>query len=109
MKKISFSILKEEKSLNDFLKNVFSLSQSSLKKLKQKHNINKKYLESSCYFKKEFSLPLDIINHGLINPNYTGEEIKILKEESSWLALSKPADCHIHPLEYEDTNNLLSF
>ena len=109
MNKVSFSIFKEERSLSEFLKKAFSLSQSSIKKLKQKHNLNKKYLDSSCTLKKEYLLPIDIINYGLINPNYTGAEIKILKDEQSWLALSKPAYCHIHPLDYEDSNNLLSY
>lgn len=109
MKKISFSILKEEKCLGDFLKKILSLSQSSLKKLKQIHNLNKKFLESSCTPKKEYSLPIEIINHGSINPHYTGSEVKLLKDEQSWLALSKPANCHIHPLDYADTNNLLSY
>lgn len=54
-------------------------------------------------------LPIDLVNHLKINPDYHGPEVKVIEETSEYLALHKPPGIHCHPLKYSDQNTLLNF
>lgn len=55
------------------------------------------------------TLPLDLINNGLISPIYAGPKLEILFEDELVLALNKPNNLHCHPLGYQEHDNCLSF
>lgn len=104
-KKITFCFIEEFPSLKE---GIFRLTGVSKSKLKQ-FGINKNYLDKKILKKDLVSLPLNLLNQGQINPIYTGSEIKILFENEDILVLSKPENIHIHPLSYDESDNLLSF
>ncbi len=100
---ISLSVWKSNGSLEDFLKEL------SYSKNQQKKYLPKKYLTRKIKDKEELLLPIDLINHLKINPQYIGQKIKILYEDNKFLVLNKPSKLHCHPLNYSETNNCLSF
>ena len=80
------------------------LSKTASRKLIKKH----KMAQKSWQEKAEVHLPIEIVNHGLINPVYTGSRVEILQEDANWIAVNKPIRVHTHPLDYKCQNNLLS-
>lgn len=54
-------------------------------------------------------LPLNLVNHLQIFPEYQGPEVKILLETQDYLVLHKPPGAHCHPLNYGDKDTLLNF
>lgn len=80
-------------------------TKSSLKKF----NLNKNFLNKKILAKDEIELPIEVINHKRIHPTYTGKTVTILHENEFFIALSKPEKVHCHPLDYSDSNNLLSY
>lgn len=98
-------VLHEYASVADFLKVALGHSKQRIKKL----NLPKKLLQKSLKEKQVLSLPLEVLNYLQINPSYNGPQAYVIEEKHSYLLLSKPSYCHIHPLGYSDTNNLLSF
>ncbi len=59
--------------------------------------------------KEVLSIPIDVLNRGLINPLYNGEKIEIIHECEKFLALNKPTKVHMHPHSYSESDNILSF
>jgi 23S rRNA pseudouridine1911/1915/1917 synthase len=82
-----------------------SISKSKLKSL----HLKKNFLNKKIKAKDLVSFPIELINHLKINPKYTGPNVEIIFEDNNFLVLSKPENCHIHPLNYLDSNNLLSW
>jgi len=76
-------------------------------KLKKKY-FSKKFL-SATVGKKSFKIPLDLVNQGFINPDYSGPDIEILLEDERVLVLNKPTNIHCHPLTYTEKDNCLSY
>lgn len=83
---------------------LLNVSRSFLKK-----NLSKKILSHPVRARQVVSYPLDIMNHGMIFFDYIGPEVKILYQDQNFMALSKPAFVHIHPLEYDSPDNLLTY
>lgn len=75
-----------------------------------KKYLTKPLLQKIVSEKDVLRLPLDLLNHGEINPVFSGEVSPlILFEDENFLALEKPSFCHNHPLTYDEQDNLLSF
>lgn len=101
--KVQLSLLDEYANTYSFLKEL-GYSRQFLKKFSITKLQEQRILKQSS-----ISLPLDLLNHLLINPSYRGPEINVLDEEADWICLSKPSHVHCHPLCYSDKNNVLSF
>lgn len=102
---IKLSILTNDETIEQFLKNTFKLSKNQIKK----SDLKKAYLAKKLRYKDEVSLPINLVNQLMINPTYSGSEVKVVSHSEHILALSKPSHCHIHPLSYDEQDNILSF
>jgi 23S rRNA-/tRNA-specific pseudouridylate synthase len=80
-----------------------------ISKNKLKKNLPKNFLQKSVRKCDEVELSLDLINYGLINPEYQGLPVEIIYEDDLILVMNKPGKVHSHPLTYLEKNNLLSF
>ena len=100
---IKLSSLKEFESLASLAQELFGVSRNLLKR----YDLHKK--DKKVHPKQEVSLPLDIVNHLVINPIYEGPKIKVLAEDERMIFLDKPAGIHCHPLSYCESDNCLSF
>ena len=103
--KIKLCTFSEYSSGKDFLEQVFHISKSQIKKYK----LNKSFLNEGLASGIEIELPLNLINHGLINPLYRGPKVDELLRTSSFICFNKPAKIHSHPLSYDEQDNLVSF
>ncbi len=101
---INFCLLNSISSVDEFLKQYFNCSASKLKKYFAKSFLNRSLPAHSI-----LDLPLNFVNDGLINPKYSGPEIKILFEDGKFLVMDKPTNLFVHPLTYDEGNNCLSF
>lgn len=99
-----FCLLESVSSVEDFLKQTFHCSSSRLKKFFDKSFLNKTFMA-----RQSLNLPMDFINDGEINPIYEGPAIETLFENELFLVLRKPHDLFVHPLSYDEKNNVLSF
>lgn len=104
MTKIAFSFLFPSKNLAQALEKLNGISRSQM----LKRDLSKKDLNAPVLERQEFCLPIDIINFGKINPEYSGEPVLIIKETKDVVALMKPCRVHCHPLRYDETDNILS-
>jgi 23S rRNA pseudouridine1911/1915/1917 synthase len=102
---ISLCFVEDFSTLKEGIFSITNISKSGLKKFQ----LNKKFLNKSIRVKDEISLPLILLNHGLINPVYVGEAPEIVFEDKNFLVISKPPKIHSHPLSYGEGDNLLSF
>lgn len=102
---IGICFLKDYPSLLDALMEVSAVTKSQLKKLGLKKGLWERPLKA----KEEIELDSDILNYLNINPECENDNIKIISEDEEFIAISKPFNCHSHPLKYNDTNNILSF
>ena len=91
-------------TLEAFIRLIIPISRTALRKY-----VGKKVLSRKVCDKELLHLPIDVINYGQINSEYSGPKITILFEDQFFLALSKPANIHIHPLSFNESDNLLSF
>lgn len=103
--KILISLLYDKGSIEHCLMDLFKISKQQLKKFK----LNKKFLKSEVKSKQCVELPIDLVNHLLINPSYDGKNVEVLLDDENFLVLSKPFKVHMHPLSYGESDNLLSF
>ncbi len=102
--RISLCAVGNHSTLEEYLQLLIPISRTALRKY-----VAKKELSKSVGDRQLLHLPIDVINYGLINSEYRGPEISILFEDQYFLALSKPANIHIHPLRFHESDNLLSF
>ena len=105
MKKISLCFLDNFPSTEEGIFSLTNCSKALLKKIK----LSKKFLQRSIKYKDEIELPINLINAGKINPLYHGQDVEIISRRSNFMAISKPAKIHCHPLCYDESDNLLSF
>ncbi len=101
---IKLSFIKSFPSVEEGIFNICNISKSKLKTFK----FSKNFLAKKILIKDEIELPIDLINLGKINPNYTGENIEKIFEDENFFVFSKPHKTHSHPLSYSDSNNTLS-
>jgi len=104
MNHVEVQWLYDELDLKSALTQLLNCSGQLLKKY-----FSKKELSSPVKAKSIFKLPLNLVNHLLINPIYVGPKIDILYEDEKILAIHKPFNIHSHPLIYEDQNTVLNF
>ncbi len=76
----------------------------------KKIGLSKKERARLIRHKSEVTLPDALYNIGIINPSYSAKDSPIiLDEKESFMAIHKPSGIHIHPLSYNESDNLLSF
>lgn len=102
--KIGLCFVDEFPSLLEALEQVTPVTKSQLKKLGEK----RKMWESPVKAKSETRLSENVLNYLKVNPVCTNSKVKVLDEDDDFIIISKPYDCHSHPLRYSDTNNVLS-
>ncbi len=94
-----------EINVEDWLRNDLGISRSKIKEF----HLKKKLLEKKTRKEENLKFPIDLINIHLINPVFTGSEIKILHTDNDLVTLSKPAGMHIFPLKYGEKDTVLNF
>jgi len=78
-------------------------------KTKIKQYLNKFELQKPVKKSEKVVLPIDLINHGLVNFEFKGPEPKVLLEDHDLFVVSKPHNLHVHPHKYSEKNNVLSW
>jgi 23S rRNA pseudouridine1911/1915/1917 synthase len=104
MEIVEFSWIHDEPSLKEALKNTLGCSGQLIKRY-----FSSKEQDRKIFSKQTIKLPLTLVNHLKINPQYQGPEIAIISESENFIVLHKPAGLHCHPLAYEDKDTLLNF
>ncbi len=104
MEYIEVQWLHEEESLKSALQQSLHSSGQQLKKY-----FSSKQLQRPVTKKEILRLPLDLVNHLQINPEFVGPRPSIIKEDALYIALHKPPGIHCHPLLYSDKDTLLNF
>lgn len=101
---LEFQWLYDEPSFKSALQETLNSSGQLLKK-----HFSSKELARSVRARDLSRLPVDLVNHMQINPNFVGNNPTILKETPDYLVLHKPSSIHCHPLCYSDQDTLLNF
>jgi 23S rRNA pseudouridine1911/1915/1917 synthase len=101
----SLSVINDWVSVEEFLIKGLLITRSAIKK----SNLKKTFLSRSLKIKDEISLPINLLNKGLVNPNFILDKIEVLYEDDSLWVLNKPHSLHGHPLTYNESDNVLSF
>ena len=104
MEFVEVSWLHDELNLKEALKNTLGSSGQQIKRY-----FSSKEQDRPVKARMMSRLPLDLVNHLRINPEYMGPEIAILAETESYLVIHKPAGIHCHPHAYSDKDTLLNF
>lgn len=104
MEWIEVQWLRDEKSLKEALQESLQSSGQQLKKY-----FSSKQLQRPVVAKELLKLPLDLVNHLKINPEFKGPKPSVLSEDSLYIALHKPAGVHCHPHSYSDKDTLLNY
>jgi 23S rRNA pseudouridine1911/1915/1917 synthase len=104
-KKIDICFIESFPSVSE---GIFSLVNISKNQIKQS-GLKKAFLNKEIRAKDELSFPINLINRGEVFPQYSGPKIEILFEDENVLVLSKPIRVHSHPLQYDESDNLISF
>ena len=104
MELIEVQWLRDEPSLKSALQTALHSSGQQLKKY-----FSSKQLSREVRARELLKLPLDLVNHLHINPEFKGPRPSVLAEDPLYIALHKPAGVHCHPLIYSDKNTLLNF
>lgn len=100
---IGLCFVENNKSIQENLVDL-GLSKNQIKKF----HLEKAFLQSVVK-KKEYQVPIDLINFLKINPIYEGPIVEVLYEDDLVLVLNKPAKVYSHPQRYDESDNLLSF
>jgi 23S rRNA pseudouridine1911/1915/1917 synthase len=101
---IEIQWLYNEASLGEAVKNLLGCSGQLIKK-----HLSVKEQRRSLKARQLSHLPMDLVNHLQINPQYRGPLPSILAETEDYLALHKPPGVHSHPLKYTDQDTLLNY
>jgi 23S rRNA pseudouridine1911/1915/1917 synthase len=76
----------------------------------KKSGLSKKERSRFIKNRDEITLPQELFNFGIINPQFIGNQIpNIIEKRGSIMAVHKPSHVHIHPFRYNENDNLLSF
>lgn len=101
---VEFQWLQEWPSLKEALQETLQCSGQLLKK-----HFSSKELNRSLRAKDVSRLPLDLVNHLSINPEFLGPRPQLIKLTPDYLVLHKPSGVHSHPHCYSDQDTLLNF
>ena len=77
VEKIDLCFLKTYPSVMEGIFSLTGISKSQLKKYK----MNKAFLSKPVKARDEISLPINLVNHGRINPIYSGKKVKTIFED----------------------------
>ncbi len=99
------AFITQEKTLERYLRDDLCYSKNQIKNYFQAPSVLKKIIKN----KSELSLPVDLINNFLINPNYIGQEIEQIHDCDIFTVFNKPSSIHAHPLKYSDQNTIHNF
>lgn len=103
MNMVNLSILKDYATLEDALKDIFQCSKNRL----IKSGIDKKSLIKSVKSQDLINIPINLCNHGMIK-SASDCNLEIIQVASPFLAINKPVNLNCHPLQYDETDNVLS-
>lgn len=101
---VELSWLHDETSFKEALKKAFGSSGQQIKKY-----YSSKEQDRPIKAQTVSKLPINLVNHMMLNPEYQGPEISIILETQDILVLHKPPFIHCHPQNYSDKNTLLNF
>ena len=104
MSSVEFQWLYDEPSLKEALQGSLGSSGQLLKRHYSSRELSRPQLSQEL-----IRLPIDLVNHLKINPEYEGPSIRILHETEDYIAVHKPSEIHSHPLCYTDKNTVLNF
>lgn len=104
MELVEVSWLHDESNLKETLKKTFGSSGQMIKRY-----FSSKEQDRPVHARSISRLPLDLVNHLRINPEYIGPVVTIISETEDYLVLHKPAGVHCHPHAYSDKDTLLNF
>ncbi len=80
-----------------------------LSKQRIKKYLNARQRQYAVRQKDELEIDINLLNHLMINPEYSGNKSLILDEDDNFLVIHKAHKIYSHPLSYNETNNTLSF
>ena len=101
MKSVALSSLAEAKSLRDFLTEDLKLPTAQVKK-----HLTKNQQNLAIAPKSRFEIPIELINHLMIAPQYDGKEIEVHFEDEYFICLEKPPKVHGHGLSYLESETI---
>lgn len=101
---VKISFLESHIKLGELLQKKLHYSKNSIK-----NHLTKKQIDKDIHQKDVISLPINLVNMNLINPNYTGVQIEIIFEDENFIVLNKPENMHGHCLNYEEDDTVLNF
>lgn len=104
MELVEVSWLHDESNLKEALKKTLGSSGQMIKRY-----FSSKEQDRPVKARSSSRLPLDLVNHLRINPEYVGPAVTILSETEDYLVLHKPAGVHCHPHSYSDKDTLLNY
>lgn len=104
MELIEVQWLHEEETLKSALQTCLGSSGQQLKK-----HFSSKQLQRPVRARDLLRLPINLVNHLMINPEFQGPKPTIISEDSLYIALHKPPGVHCHPHDYGDKDTLLNF
>lgn len=104
MELVEVSWLHDELNLKEALKKTLGSSGQMIKRY-----FSSKEQDRPVKARSSSRLPLDLVNHLRINPEYVGPAVTILSETEDYLVLHKPAGVHCHPHSYSDKDTLLNY
>ncbi len=104
MKEITFCSLINYPTKEELLIKEFFFSRNKLKKYLAKKDLKKVINKGDV-----ISVPIDLMNHHLVNPQYTGAEVEVLYEDENIIVMNKPYNLHGHALSYLDSSTINNF
>lgn len=104
MEYVELSWLQGESSLKEALKKTFGSSGQLVKRY-----YSSKEQDRKVNPREVARLPLSLVNHMKINPEYKGPAVQIIAENEDYIVLHKPSGVHCHPHAYDDKDTLLNF
>lgn len=91
--------------VQDWLQKDLHLSRTRIKEF----DFSKSFLSREINERETFSFDLNLLNHDIINPVYTGSEISKLSEDENFLVISKPNNVHLYPFNYSEDTTVLNY
>lgn len=101
---IEFTWLHDEPSFKEALKSALGSSGQQIKRYYSSKEQDRPVKAGTVS-----RLPINLVNHMFLNPEYQGPEINIILETEDIIVLHKPPFIHCHPQSYSDKDTLLNF
>lgn len=95
--------LETSTTLEKFLTDYLQISKNQIKKFVGKNERFKVVQDQ-----EQIITDINLLNFGLVNPNYQGGDVTVLFEDDEFLVIEKPPGVHTHSLTYTEQDNCLS-